>query len=87
MRQNHLLLHHTANLLKAIAHTMFSRVLYPQCNLQNMSETNLTTVNGEFVNDVVILRDGDEFCIGKRQFKYQSGGKVLAQLALSDFPH
>ena len=51
-----------------------------------MSATNLTTLNGEFVKDFVILRDGDEFCIGLRQFKYQSGGKILEQLALSNFP-
>lgn len=51
-----------------------------------MSATNLTTLNGEFVKDFVILRDGDEFCIGLRQFKYQSGGKILLTNSAFDLP-
>ena len=51
-----------------------------------MSESYKTAVNGEFVLDTVILRDGDEFCIANRQFKYQSGGKIHEHLPFQGFP-
>lgn len=68
-----------------LSHNVLSRFICTQCNLQNMSESYKTAVNGEFVLDTVILRDGDEFCIANRQFKYQCGGKIHVHL-LSRFP-
>jgi pSer/pThr/pTyr-binding forkhead associated (FHA) protein len=54
-----------------------------QCNIQNVSGTNVTTVNGQAVEDFVILKDGDVFCVGLRQFTYQNGGEIFWKVIIS----
>jgi hypothetical protein len=37
-------------------------------------------VNGQAVEDFVILKDGDVFCVGLRQFTYQNGGDICLKV-------
>lgn len=62
---------------------MFSHhISFFQCNIQNVSGTNVTTVNGQAVANFVILKDGDVFCVGLRQFTFQNGGDEMLEFIL-----
>ena len=48
---------------------------FMQCNIENLSSGNVTTVNGDLVQSSIILKDGDVFCVGLREFVYQNNGE------------
>ena len=72
-------------LMEYCSHIFSHYILFFQCQIQNISGTNVTTVNGQVVESYVTLNDGDVFCLGLRQFTYQNGGDVSFKFFLSSF--
>ncbi len=48
-----------------------------QCNLEHLSKTNPTILNGSAVKDVIVLQDGDKISFGDRQFVFRKPGLLL----------
>ena len=56
-----------------------SRILIDEnghCNIENLSATNPTVLNGESVAESVVLKHMDEINIGGRLFTFQHGEKI-----------